>query len=56
MTFDFTVDAFPEYLPYDRTKKVMVALNIVEDDVELSTLSYGSDKTNVDTVDTAAGA
>lgn len=54
-TFDFTVDAFPEYLPYDRTKKVMVALNIVEDDVELSTLSYNSDKTTVDTVDTAAG-
>lgn len=52
MTFDFTVDAFPEYLPYDRTKKVMAALNIVEDDVQLTSLSYQTQNSGVETVDT----
>lgn len=50
--FDFTVDAFPGYLPYDHTRKVMAALNIVDDEVALDSLSY----TPVTTVGTADSA
>ena len=52
MAFDFTVDAFPGYLPYDHTRKVMAALNVVDDGVDLSSLSY----TPVTTVATANSA
>ena len=30
-TFTFTMDAFPDYTKFDKTKKVIAALQIVED-------------------------
>ena len=30
-TFTFTMDAFPDYTKFDQTKKVLFALQIVED-------------------------
>ncbi len=30
-TFNFTMDAFPDYTKFDKTKKVIAALQIVED-------------------------
>lgn len=31
MTFTFTLDAFPDYTKFDRTKKVLCAIQIVSD-------------------------
>ena len=31
MTFNFTLDAFPEYTRFNKTKKVIAAIQIVED-------------------------
>lgn len=31
MTFTFTLDAFPDYTRFDKTKKVMAAIQIIED-------------------------
>ena len=33
-TFTFTMDAFPDYTKFDRTKKVLAALQIIDDTVE----------------------
>jgi len=30
-TFTFTMDAFPDYTKFDKTKKVLAALQIIED-------------------------
>jgi hypothetical protein len=31
MTFTFTMDAFPDYTRFDHSKKVMAAIQIIED-------------------------
>ena len=31
MTFTFTMDAFPDYTKYDKTKKVLCAIRILQD-------------------------
>lgn len=38
-TFTFTVDAFPDYTKFDRTKKVLAALDVIED-IEDTTEPY----------------
>jgi hypothetical protein len=32
-TFTFTMDAFPDYTRFDKTKKVLMAIQIIADDV-----------------------
>jgi hypothetical protein len=33
-TFTFTMDAFPDYTKFDRTKKVMAAIQIIDNSVD----------------------
>ena len=39
-TFTFTMDAFPDYTKFDRTKKVIAAIQIIEDDDDTTTEVY----------------
>lgn len=36
LTFDFTMDAFPGYTYFDKTKKVLCALQIVDKTINVS--------------------
>ena len=51
-TFTFTMDAFPDYTRFDRTKKVLSVIQIIEDD-ERSTdaIRYATDANPVTSVD-----
>lgn len=39
-TFTFTMDAFPDYTKFDRTHKVLAAIQVIEDPVEEEGLDY----------------
>ena len=39
-TFTFTMDAFPDYVKFDKTKKVIAAIQIIEDDDDTATEVY----------------
>jgi hypothetical protein len=55
-TFTFTMDAFPDYTRWDRTKKVFAAIQVIDTgdtNTELERLgtyhNYGGNKTEYDT-------
>ena len=45
MTFTFTMDAFPDYTRFDRTKKVLAAVQIISDDLNEVELRREATKT-----------
>lgn len=47
-TFTFTMDAFPDYTRFDRTKKVIAALQIVEDVDAFGQTASGAENTDPD--------
>ena len=47
-TFTFTMDAFPDYTKYDKTKKVLAAIQIITDE----TTAGVKENTNAGTIDT----
>ena len=49
-TFTFTMDAFPDYTRFDRTKKVLAAIQIISDQLS-EEASYRSETKSQDTVD-----
>ena len=59
-TFTFTMDAFPGYTYFDRTKKVLCAIQVVDDSTEVTEVSktifphptgFNIDESNSDSVD-----
>ncbi len=40
MTFTFTIDAFPDYTKFDRTHKVLAAIQVIEDDIDMGDEEY----------------
>lgn len=54
-TFDFVLDAFPEYSKFDETKKVLAILQVV-DDTETSTEDQRHHMSKPETIDAAAGS
>ena len=45
MTFTFTMDAFPDYTRFDRTRKVLAAVQIISDDLNEVELRREATKT-----------
>ena len=53
-TFTFTMDAFPDYTRFDKTKKVLAAIQIISDELSGS-VSYRSETNSDDSYDEMTG-
>ena len=53
-TFTFTMDAFPDYTRFDKTKKVLAAIQIISDELS-GTVSYRSETNSDDSYDEMTG-
>ena len=53
-TFTFTMDAFPDYTRFDKTKKVLAAIQIISDELS-GTTSYRSETNSDDSYDEMTG-
>ena len=53
-TFTFTMDAFPDYTRFDKTKKVLAAIQIISDELS-GTVSYRSETNSDDLYDEMTG-
>ena len=47
-TFTFTMDAMPGYTRFDRTKKVLCVMQVVDEEAEAATAEVDSTGTNAD--------